>query len=107
MVISSSVDGAVFLVATTRSTWRCLITKRLFKTQNPPYFNIYKQESQIANLSNFNKIQSGTVWNTERIELKGTSFAWSLGFISELASFSSLEFLKKNAKEINPAIEVF
>lgn len=59
------------------------------------------QESQIANLSNFNKIQSGTVWNTERIELKGTSFAWSL------ASLSSLEFLKKNAKEINPAIEVF
>lgn len=101
MVISSSVDGAVFLVATTRSTWRCLITTRLFKTQNPPYFNIYKQESQIANLSNFNKIQSGTVWNTERIELKGTSFAWSL------ASLSSLEFLKKNAKEINPAIEVF
>lgn len=101
MVISSSVDGAVFLVATTRSTWRCLITKRLFKTQNPPYFNIYKQESQIANLSNFNKIQSGTVWNTERIELNGTSFAWSL------ASLSSLEFLKKNAKEINPAIEVF
>ena len=101
MVISSSVDGAVFLVATTRSTWRCLITKRLFKTQNLPYFNIYKQESQIANLSNFNKIQSGTVWNTERIELKGTSFAWSL------ASLSSLEVLKKNAKEINPAIEVF
>lgn len=65
------------------------------------------QESQIANLSNFNKIQSETVWNTERIELKGTSFAWSLGFISELASFSSLEVLKKNAKEINPAIEVF
>lgn len=59
------------------------------------------QESQIANLSNFNKIQSGTVWNTERIELKGTSFAWSL------ASLSSLEFLKKNAEEINPAIEVF
>lgn len=59
------------------------------------------QESQIANLNNFNKIQSGTVWNTERIELKGTSFAWSL------ASLSSLEFLKKNAKEINPAIEVF
>ena len=65
MVISSSVDGADFLVATTRSTWRCLITKRLFKTQNLPYFNIYMQESQIANLSgNFNKIQSGTVWNT-------------------------------------------
>ena len=64
MVISSSVDGADFLAATTRSTWRCLITKRLFKTQNLPYFNIYMQESQIANLSNFNKIQSGTVWNT-------------------------------------------
>lgn len=54
------------------------------------------QESQIANLSNFNKIQSGTVWNTERIELKGTSFAWSL------ASLSSLEFFEEKCQGNKP-----
>ena len=61
------------------------------------------QESQIATLSNFKKIQSGTEWNTLWTDrIKGDIFeAWS-GFISELASLSPLEFMKKNAKQINP-----